>query len=243
MNDLTRSQIQTIFDFTAKKYIKYYDVQLELVDHIANRIEEMQTEDPKLSFDSALQKVYKSFGIYGFTKVQEQKVREMEKFWNKRLTRYYLDYFKLPKIIITLLIGLVIYTYLALGSMWLNSNPMLFALTLGIGLLYICTGLMSRRRSSKNKLDHPLLLVASYESTMLGRSSIGTSLLSAYPWWIDNFGAGSFNLWNNLFLTAVCSYLIINYHAVMFEFPRKLKEEFLKQYAHLDLEEERFAII
>ena len=43
MSKLTTTQIQSIFDFTTTKYIKYYDVQLELVDHIANRIEELQT--------------------------------------------------------------------------------------------------------------------------------------------------------------------------------------------------------
>ena len=50
MSKLTPTQIQSIFDFTTTKYIKYYDVQLELVDHIANRIEELQTEDVQLTF-------------------------------------------------------------------------------------------------------------------------------------------------------------------------------------------------
>ena len=115
MPNLTSSQIQQIFDFTAQKYIKYYDVKLELVDHIANRIEEMQAEDPKLSFDSALQRVYKSFGIYGFTKVQEQKMIELQRYWRMRFWSYIKSYFKLPKVILTICLTLLIMIFLNHG--------------------------------------------------------------------------------------------------------------------------------
>jgi len=37
---LTESQIEQLFTFTQKHYVDWYDVQTELVDHLANGIEE-----------------------------------------------------------------------------------------------------------------------------------------------------------------------------------------------------------
>lgn len=54
---LTNEQIQSLFTFCEKHFVKYYDVQVELVDHLANAVElEMQT-NPKYSFERALEKV------------------------------------------------------------------------------------------------------------------------------------------------------------------------------------------
>ena len=118
MNSLTADQIQTIFDFTEKKYIKYYDVQLELVDHIADKIETLQADDPNLSFDRALHEVYKSFGVFGFTKVQEQKMVELHRYWMRHLKSYIKGYFKLPKIIITVILSLCIYSFMKQGYLY-----------------------------------------------------------------------------------------------------------------------------
>ena len=37
---LTHKQIDQLFAFTKKKMVRYYDLQVELVDHLAARIEE-----------------------------------------------------------------------------------------------------------------------------------------------------------------------------------------------------------
>jgi hypothetical protein len=51
---LTHSQIQYIHDFVKRKYVDYYDVQIELVDHIATAMEEKIELNPKLDFYTAL---------------------------------------------------------------------------------------------------------------------------------------------------------------------------------------------
>ena len=37
---LTKSEIQQIFQFVEKQEIKFFDIQLEIVDHIASEIEQ-----------------------------------------------------------------------------------------------------------------------------------------------------------------------------------------------------------
>lgn len=67
MRKITEQEIKLLFDFTKKHYVEFYDVQVELVDHLANAIEAQWEENPKLSFEDALQIEFKKFGIFGFT--------------------------------------------------------------------------------------------------------------------------------------------------------------------------------
>jgi len=39
MKKLNVYQIEKLYDFTKKHYVDYYDLQTELVDHLANAIE------------------------------------------------------------------------------------------------------------------------------------------------------------------------------------------------------------
>ncbi|MDO5969467.1 hypothetical protein Q4Q35_06575 [Flavivirga aquimarina] len=39
MKRLTELQINKLYAFTKKRYVEWYDVQIELVDHLANGIE------------------------------------------------------------------------------------------------------------------------------------------------------------------------------------------------------------
>ncbi len=66
---LSKEQIQKLYTFTHQHYVEYYDLQTELVDHLANAIEEQWQENPKLSFDEALQIEFKKFGVFGFMDV------------------------------------------------------------------------------------------------------------------------------------------------------------------------------
>ncbi|MPR34044.1 hypothetical protein [Salmonirosea aquatica] len=106
---LTDEQIDALFEFVKKKYVDYYDVQLELVDHLASEIEQRQAASPDITFDAALQRVYQGFGIFGFTEVIEEKAKAINQmnrllFWKaiKRL-------FVLPNVIGSLVLSLVLF--------------------------------------------------------------------------------------------------------------------------------------
>ncbi|WP_207495632.1 hypothetical protein [Aridibaculum aurantiacum] len=98
---LTDQQIEHLFAFTKKKLVHYYDLQVELVDHLASSIEDEMAADPKLAFEHALQKVYNRFGIFGFAKV----VQERENALCKNNRRIWLaavkQFFTVPKIAFT----------------------------------------------------------------------------------------------------------------------------------------------
>lgn len=84
---LSQEQIESLYAFTAKKYVHYYDLQVELVDHLAASIEEEMENDKQLTFDRARERVYDRFGIFGFSKIVQEKVNQMNRqhrriWWN-----------------------------------------------------------------------------------------------------------------------------------------------------------------
>ncbi len=99
MKGLSEDQIQQLYTFTRKHFVEHYDLQTELVDHLANGIEEQKTKHSAMTFDQALKLEFKKFGVYGFHDVIKEKTKAMEKrYWNF-LLRYYSEYFKMPKIV------------------------------------------------------------------------------------------------------------------------------------------------
>ena len=51
---LTQEQIARLYRFTREHYVEWYDLQTELVDHLANAIEEQAQQNPTLSFEALL---------------------------------------------------------------------------------------------------------------------------------------------------------------------------------------------
>jgi len=87
-----------LFAFTQKKFVHWYDLQAELVDHLASRIEEEWAADPSLDFDQALERVYKGFGIFGFAHVVQEKSAQLQKQQNKMWWRELRAFFSWPRI-------------------------------------------------------------------------------------------------------------------------------------------------
>ncbi len=100
---LTTQQIDHLRQFTRQHYVEFYDLQTELVDHLANAIEEQWRENPKISFEEALQIEFKKFGVFGFMDVVEKRQAAMNKKYNKIVWNHFKTFFKLPQIIGTLL--------------------------------------------------------------------------------------------------------------------------------------------
>lgn len=104
---LTSQQIDELFAFCRRHYVHYYDVQLELVDHLANAIEEKMLADKKLSFENALNIVYNGFGYKGFAGVVASKEMIVEKQWKKLRWSYFIAYFEWPKAALTIMLFVI----------------------------------------------------------------------------------------------------------------------------------------
>lgn len=106
---LTQDQIQELYKFTRAHYVEHYDLQTELVDHLANGIEGQWIKNPNLSFEEAKQKEFKKFGVFGFMDVVAERQKAMVKRYRAIVWRFAKEWFQVPKLMYTLLAIIIIF--------------------------------------------------------------------------------------------------------------------------------------
>lgn len=107
---LTEQQIEELFRFCEKKAVRFYDLQAELVDHLAERVEEEISANDAMSFEDALKKVYAGFGLFGFNHIVQDKQAALQKQHNRTWRRAIKQYFTLPKLLFTAALFMVLFT-------------------------------------------------------------------------------------------------------------------------------------
>jgi len=90
---LEQAQINAITIYCEKRGVKYYDVQLELVDHIADIIEDLQKTNPVLSFSEALELAGEQFSIDEFKYIVRSKKDHIEKNISRLIENEFLTFF------------------------------------------------------------------------------------------------------------------------------------------------------
>lgn len=174
MKTLSKEQIDALFDFTRKHYVEYYDLQVELVDHLANDIEQIMNENPKISFEQARDKAFKKFGITGFSDVVSAKTWQMQKEYYKLIFKHFLSLLTSKIIIISIAF------FAALSYIFRYSKYNIYFFTgIIIILTVVATYLMfvnNRRMGKRIKNKDKVLLVESV-SASLGNPLVYFNLL------------------------------------------------------------------
>ncbi len=101
---ITEAQYESLYAFCRRHYVQYYDVQIELVDHLSEAIEEKMKANPKLSFEQALDNVYAGFGIKGFADIVATRMQMVGEKCRKQKWQLFFSYFTVPKIAMTVCI-------------------------------------------------------------------------------------------------------------------------------------------
>lgn len=161
--ELTKEQIQDLYKFTQQHFVEYYDVQTELVDHLANDIEQICKEEPSLSFEQARDKAFKKFGVFGFSDVVEERMWQMNKKYWEILFRFVKSWFKLPKIIVSISIVFAFCIVLQLRY----SNTILSVVAIGLAVFLITRALTdnSHLKSKKKNTNKTFLLESIIKET------------------------------------------------------------------------------
>ncbi|AWV99237.1 hypothetical protein [Arcticibacterium luteifluviistationis] len=109
--NLNASQIEQLYKFTERHYVDYYDVQTELVDHLASGIEARLEENPNQVFEQVLDDVFTGFGVMGFGSFVEEKQKEVAKKGRRMFWRAFISFFSIPKVLFSLGLAFLIYNY------------------------------------------------------------------------------------------------------------------------------------
>lgn len=106
---LTAQQIERLYTFTRQHYVEWYDLQSELVDHLANAIEQEWEQNPNRTFDEILNKEFRKFGIFGFMDLVEERQKVLRKKYLKIIGSHLKNFFTLPKILFTITATILVF--------------------------------------------------------------------------------------------------------------------------------------
>lgn len=106
---LTKEEIDQLFAFTESKLVHYYDLQVEIVDHLAAAIEE-KMNGKNMTFKIALDEVYRDFGIFGFSHVVREKEKQIDRKNQKMLLREIRNLFAWPQLLFSMFLLTGLYT-------------------------------------------------------------------------------------------------------------------------------------
>ncbi len=149
---LSPSQITTLKKLISYKGYSEIDLQYEILDHVACKVEVLLEEKPTLSLDDAFRKVHGEFGIFGFSDLAESYTKNIEKRYRRFFREEVKSIFTSIRIIYPIAIASILY--------WLSVNTRPFGYELNlpiwgvifffIGLVYVISSYMRVDKELKN---------------------------------------------------------------------------------------------
>lgn len=106
---LTAEQVVYISTYIESKDIKWYELQVELTDHMITSMEEFWAKDPDLTFHQVKQYAEDKFGRNGFKAIEEERMQILRKQYRSVQWKMIADYLKFPKIFASLLALIISY--------------------------------------------------------------------------------------------------------------------------------------
>lgn len=132
---LTEEQIAHIEDFINKSNIKYYEVYMEILDHMILSAEDILDKED-ITFEEAILKAKKEgFGTNGFKKLVLEKQNLLNDKNRKSYFKQVKTFFTFPKIVFTLFVFVFYTSFLSYFESPRKANT-LFILTLSIIALF-----------------------------------------------------------------------------------------------------------
>jgi len=182
---LTPDQIEELYRFTRKHYVEHYDLQTELVDHLANGIEEQWKENPSLTFEEARNREFKKFGVFGFMDVVAERQKAMGRRYWRIILKFYKEWFTLPKIMFTLLCSLLF--FVVLNQIPISSQRFFVLIILFAAIVPMLFYSFKRRRILKNK-DKKWQL----EEMLLSHNTVFPIFMLPVHFWYVHFEISSY---------------------------------------------------
>ena len=118
--ELTKEQIQYIDHRLENEGVKYWDIRIEMLDHIISDVEKnLKPENTEYEFKEIVQTSFVSLGWKenfnggGFEKFNKQGWKNTNKFYRKMYFQEFVAFFRKPRNIIILFFSLCIYYFLS----------------------------------------------------------------------------------------------------------------------------------
>ncbi len=107
--NLTPSQISHLKSLIASKGYEEIDVQYEILDHVACKVEEILDENPKLELEEAFRIAHAGFGIFGFSGLEESFKKMIQKRFYSKYKAAMLEFFTSYRLLVLLAVLALFY--------------------------------------------------------------------------------------------------------------------------------------
>lgn len=226
---LNPNQVEQLYQFKRKHYVEWYDLQTELVDHLANAIEAQWKQNPILSFDEALQMEFKKFGVFGFMDVIGKRKNALNAKYNKLVLKEMKSFFSIPKLIFTF--SAILFIFYLLKS-YQNGVEVIQGIFFGlIGVFVVGLIVISRQNKKRNlKTEKKWLLkeiIFGY-STLAGMMNIPIQLVLHLNG--NNFQDGTLLLFSLLLVI-----ISLTIYIVLVLIPSKAEDYLRKTYPEYEM--------
>jgi hypothetical protein len=177
----------------------------------------------------ALNQTFDRFGIYGFSKIKAQKERELNRKYRRLFWKFTLEFYKLPKIILTIALTLALFSLYRLVNNYFYVTLAILGLILAADLLYICW--LYPRKYKIEVIGNKQFMLVNY----LKNRQAGINLIFQIPLqgaqWIEHFNFGYLNNQGILFFISLATVAlgVLNYNLI-FVMPIKIREHFTQQF-------------
>jgi uncharacterized protein YneF (UPF0154 family) len=223
---LTIEQIEELHEFCYFRGVFHYDVQIEIVDHLATAIEKLWETNPILPFDEAMYTIGEQFGgDLGFSTFSQEKEKAVRKKYRRLLWQFVADYYRFPKIIVTIMLTLSIFTalYFSENDQWIIVS--LVALFFGFSLFY---GLYYRPKyvRLKVKKGYSFLLNEISIKGLLYKTGVGFSGVFIH----EATHQEHFSTTGSIIFSLLVSLYIVLLYGDCFFISKKIKEHFKEQF-------------
>jgi len=254
---LTDEEINKLFELCEFHNVHYYDVQIELVDHLASSIEALWETNPQLPFEEAVFNIGEQFNVEpwiyssgntlipiffgkkfsgknGFEIITESKEKELRRKYDQLQLKHIAEFFKLPKIFLTLAITFLLFVAFKLS----NTDTTISYTIQGIYILSVSIYLIFIS-PKKNHLDivadKSFLLYEHFRKIRRGAVGAGVGSYNIVVF------LGKFNhlkitkpLSNYLDLNLLTAFLITFFGilliAIFVYTPQRIKADFIREY-------------
>lgn len=227
---LTVEEVDRLFAFCTRHYVPEYDLQGELVDHLASGIEEQWVKNPDIPLPVALNKTFDGFGIFGFSKIKSQKEKELHRKYRKLFWKYTLEFYKLPKVILTLVLTFFLFSMYRLANNYYVITISLMAVAL---LFIVYYRFWYYPRNYKVEIKKPLMLFSYLNSRQTAFSLFFQVPLLVIQW----NKVLQYSFLNRSIFFFLSSLIIVTSGILMcvffFVIPAKLKEHLNNQFPQL----------
>jgi len=219
--ELTKNHIAELYSFTRKHYVYHYDIQTELVDHLANDIEQIWKETPQLSFEDAKNKSFKKFGVFGFMDVVESKQKVMNKYYWKLIWRFTREWFIIPKIVLTVSLFLSILLLIQIPN---SEYFILFSIGITIIFEMMTIYKFRKKKKMKEKKNEKIFLL----ETMIGTTKNGYTGLLFINFYnliaLTNLEFSSYGIHGDILIAIITTLLFILFYISNYVLPLKSQE-------------------